>query len=85
MADIYDALVAKRPYRDAMPLDKVFGIIQKDAPRALDAQCVDALMAAVSRSEPASTSLLELSRHVGVVENTTKPEEVHATNPAPLR
>src|ERR1700677_1748253 len=26
VADIFDALSAKRPYRDAMPLEKVFGI-----------------------------------------------------------
>ena len=44
VADIFDALAAKRPYRDAMPLEQVFGIMQKEAPRAIDAQCLDALM-----------------------------------------
>jgi putative nucleotidyltransferase with HDIG domain len=43
VADIYDALAAKRPYRDALPLEQVFTIMQKDAPHALDANCLEAL------------------------------------------
>lgn len=42
VADIYDALTATRPYRDAMPLEKVFALLQKDAGVALDADCVAA-------------------------------------------
>jgi putative nucleotidyltransferase with HDIG domain len=66
VADIFDALAAKRPYRDALPLEKVFGIMQKEAPRAIDAQCLDALMMHHA-SAPSSTNhdLLELSAHVG--------------------
>jgi putative nucleotidyltransferase with HDIG domain len=75
VSDIYDALHAKRPYRDAMPMEKVLGIIQKDAPRALDAQCVEALKAAESSLESASTSLLELSRNVGLAKTAIKQEE----------
>jgi putative nucleotidyltransferase with HDIG domain len=45
VADIYDALAARRPYRDAMPQETVFDILRKDAPRALDADCVEALVA----------------------------------------
>lgn len=47
VADIYDALAAKRPYRDAMPLEQVFGILSKDAPRALDPACLEGLKTAV--------------------------------------
>jgi HD-GYP domain-containing protein (c-di-GMP phosphodiesterase class II) len=43
VADIYDALSAKRPYRDALPKGEVLSIIGKDVPRALDAQCFEAL------------------------------------------
>ena len=43
VADIFDALSAKRPYRDALPLEKVFEIMRKDAPHALDADCLEAL------------------------------------------
>jgi putative nucleotidyltransferase with HDIG domain len=36
VADVYDALAARRPYRDALPLEKVFAIMDADAGRALD-------------------------------------------------
>ncbi|MGH9352274.1 MAG: HD-GYP domain-containing protein [Terriglobia bacterium] len=43
VADVFDALAAKRPYRDALPLETVFRILRKDAPHALDATCVETL------------------------------------------
>jgi HD-GYP domain-containing protein (c-di-GMP phosphodiesterase class II) len=43
VADVFDALAAKRPYRDAMPMDKVFAILDKDADVALDSSCIAAL------------------------------------------
>lgn len=43
VSDIFDALSAKRPYRDSLPLDKVFEIMRKDVPHALDALCLEAL------------------------------------------
>jgi HD-GYP domain-containing protein (c-di-GMP phosphodiesterase class II) len=43
VADIYDALSAKRPYREALPREEVFRLIEKDVPRALDAECFAAL------------------------------------------
>jgi HD-GYP domain-containing protein (c-di-GMP phosphodiesterase class II) len=43
VADIFGALSADRPYRAAMPREKIFGILRKDTPHALDATCVDAL------------------------------------------
>lgn len=39
-----DALRAKRPYRDALPLEKVFAILLEDSPRALDLPCLEALI-----------------------------------------
>ena len=51
VADIYDALAADRPYRAALPLDGVFGIMQRDTPHALDAGCVEALIHAVAHPE----------------------------------
>jgi HD-GYP domain-containing protein (c-di-GMP phosphodiesterase class II) len=70
VADIFDALTAKRPYRDGMPLDKAFELMQKDANRAIDAVCLEALMthhASASSPSPAvSTSdLLGLSAGIG--------------------
>jgi putative nucleotidyltransferase with HDIG domain len=46
VADVFDALRAKRPYRDALPLEQVFSIMRKDSPRALDMPCLEALMSA---------------------------------------
>ena len=43
VADIFDALSAKRPYRDSLPLETVFEIMRKDTPHALDGDCVAAL------------------------------------------
>ena len=58
VADIFDALSAKRPYRDALPLETVLGMLMKDAPHALDARCVEALVDVKRRSEPASDESL---------------------------
>ncbi|MBV9082455.1 MAG: HD domain-containing protein [Acidobacteriaceae bacterium] len=43
VADIFDALSAKRPYRDALPLEKVFAIMHSETPHAIDANCLEAL------------------------------------------
>ena len=43
VADIFDALSAKRPYRDSLPLETVFGILRKDSPHIIDGDCVRAL------------------------------------------
>lgn len=40
VADVFDALSANRPYRDAMPMDKVFSILESDS---LDPDCVGVL------------------------------------------
>jgi putative nucleotidyltransferase with HDIG domain len=51
VADVFDALSAKRPYRDALPLEKVFSMMREDAPHALDWLCLDALMESRNGSE----------------------------------
>jgi putative nucleotidyltransferase with HDIG domain len=52
VADIFDALHAKRPYRDGLPLEKVFSMLREEAPHALDLPCVEALIASKTNSEP---------------------------------
>jgi putative nucleotidyltransferase with HDIG domain len=54
VADVFDALHAKRPYRDSLPLEKVFSMMRKDAPRALDLPCVEALIESKTDSGPAA-------------------------------
>jgi HD-GYP domain-containing protein (c-di-GMP phosphodiesterase class II) len=65
VADIFDALAAKRPYRDALPIEKVFEIMKKDAPQAIDAQCLDALMMHQAGARSSTHDLLRLSAGVG--------------------
>jgi putative nucleotidyltransferase with HDIG domain len=43
VADIFDALSAKRPYREALPREKVFQIMSAEVPHALDPDCFAAL------------------------------------------
>ncbi|MBC7924985.1 MAG: HD domain-containing protein [Bryobacteraceae bacterium] len=64
VADIYDALAAKRPYRDALPLETVFEIIAKDAPKALDAQCFEALKCSTDSASAITRDLLKLALSV---------------------
>jgi putative nucleotidyltransferase with HDIG domain len=57
VADIYDALSAKRPYRDALPTEKVLEIISKEVPHALDTNCFEALKAvALPQSQPGASA-----------------------------
>lgn len=64
VADIFDALRAKRPYRDSLPLEKVFAIMRADSPRALDLPCLEALIEAKSSS--ASVTYEKLALHTNV-------------------
>lgn len=63
VADVYDALQAKRPYRDALPLEKVFDIMRQDAPHALDWCCLDALMETKVSRESALPRLPQGATH----------------------
>jgi HD-GYP domain-containing protein (c-di-GMP phosphodiesterase class II) len=65
VAYIFDALAAKRPYRDALPIEKVFEIMKKDAPQAIDAQCLDALMTYHASQLSSTQDLMRLSAGVG--------------------
>lgn len=42
-ADVFDALAAPRPYREALPLTRVLTIMEEEAGSHLDPACVDAL------------------------------------------
>ena len=64
IADIYDALSAKRPYRDALSLEKVFQIMDKEAPHALDADCLEALKYSCGPASTPSAALAQLSKSI---------------------
>lgn len=46
VADVFDALVSKRPYKEAFPLEKAFDIIKEGKGNHFDPQVVDAFFAA---------------------------------------
>ena len=48
VADVFDALTARRPYREPMPLDKVFCVLDDGIGTAFDPDCVAALKHAYS-------------------------------------
>ena len=43
VADVYQALSEKRPYRESLPTEVVFKIMDRDIPHRLDAECLSAL------------------------------------------
>jgi HD-GYP domain-containing protein (c-di-GMP phosphodiesterase class II) len=43
VADVYEAMTAKRPYRNAMEWEQVLQILQKDAGQGVDPECLEAL------------------------------------------
>jgi HD-GYP domain-containing protein (c-di-GMP phosphodiesterase class II) len=44
VADVTEALAAKRPYRDSMPSERIIDILQGDIGKAFDGRCVEALL-----------------------------------------
>jgi HD-GYP domain-containing protein (c-di-GMP phosphodiesterase class II) len=51
VADIYEALTADRPYREAMPVERALGILREERGSGLCPEAVDALNAAVQAPE----------------------------------
>jgi HD-GYP domain-containing protein (c-di-GMP phosphodiesterase class II) len=64
VADIFDALSAQRPYRDALSREKVFEIMRKDSPRALDPVCLEALEQSGVGCDQTFIDLQTLSRRI---------------------
>lgn len=62
VSDIFDALSAKRPYRDSLPLETVFEIMRKDVPHALDGACLEALEQSKIGCDQSFTDLESLQR-----------------------
>ncbi|MGH9513907.1 MAG: HD-GYP domain-containing protein [Terriglobales bacterium] len=56
VADVYQALSEPRPYRGALPLQVVLGMMDQDAPEKLDRSCVDALKSSQSSALPRGES-----------------------------
>jgi putative nucleotidyltransferase with HDIG domain len=78
VADIYDALAAKRPYREALPKEKVLAIIGAETPHKLDSSCVEALASCVDSGMPelSPTSYL-LSLYTGMTNFSASAQAVY--------
>jgi HD-GYP domain-containing protein (c-di-GMP phosphodiesterase class II) len=74
VADRFDALAARRPYRDALPLETVFDAMREEAPHALDAECLEALE--TCKAIDSGTSLATLSRSLGKSKSPARDSEV---------
>ena len=57
VADIFDALTADRPYREALPLEEAYAIMDKMAGSGLDPDCYAALQDAITQSGWPATAL----------------------------
>lgn len=85
VADIYDALTARRPYRDAMPAEQAFQIMQKDAGKGIDAACLEALKQYLAGAPQTSlihstSDLLGLAAGVGQSSVQITSKENHAVH-----
>jgi putative nucleotidyltransferase with HDIG domain len=65
VADVYDALAARRPYRDALPKEQVLAIMARETPRSIDAQCFYALSGTYQQAESMAADLSRLAKGVG--------------------
>lgn len=72
VSDIYDALASKRPYRDALPLETVLGMMERDAPHALDGACFEALKSSVTAATSVASDLYRLSLNFQESTNSTQ-------------
>ena len=52
VADVFDALISDRPYRDGMPLERVMKIMQEESGRQFDPVVVEALVNTIYRKAP---------------------------------
>jgi len=43
VSEMFDGLVTRQPYRDALSFEDVYGLLHKEVPVALDGECVEAL------------------------------------------
>lgn len=59
VADVFDALTSKRPYKEAWDTDKAFEVLEQMSGEKLDADCVKALIGNRERVEEIKAQFLE--------------------------
>ena len=65
MADFFEAITSKRHYRDPMPLDTAFQLLNEEAGKSYDKKIVDAFIKYFTDLNQA-TGLLPLHKITGV-------------------
>lgn len=72
VADVYDALISKRVYKDSVPHEKAVAIIQKESGSHFDPIVVDAFMAVTDKfreiSHRYSDFYVEIKKDRGMLE-----------------
>ena len=66
VADVCEAMTAKRPYREAMEWDQVQSILRKEIGKGFDGDCVDALQAWYEKHELVSRVDLQTASHESI-------------------
>jgi len=66
IVDVYDALTAKRVYKDDMPPIKAFKILKKESPTCFDAQLLNQFIACIG-VHPVGTLVKLASQKLGIV------------------
>ena len=61
VADVFDALTSRRPYKDAWSNDEAFAMLQRLAGKKLDAECVQAMLTQRAAVEEIQAKFMERS------------------------
>jgi len=67
VCDVYDALVSRRPYREAFPHDRALGILQEESGRMLDPDLVQPFATMLSKAHSKRVSIAEPTVEVTAV------------------
>ncbi len=59
VADVFDALTSRRPYKEPWPNSAAFAWLERHAPSELDRDCVEALVSAASEVEEIQRTLVD--------------------------
>ncbi len=62
VADVFDALISQRPYKEPWPHERVLEYLQAERGRQFDPECVNAFLANLDRIEAISTDLADVAR-----------------------
>jgi len=71
LADVFDALTSKRPYKDPYPIEVAIDIIKKERRRHFDPELVDIFMENINE-------ILKIKKEVGTAEDVSLVDFIHS-------